>query len=158
MTYHLGDRVRASLTAEDGLPLVRYGFVRSAGRRPATVVVMFDGEIGGEELPIDQLEPVSVTSLDLRLEGDGLLDDPDLRRGLAPLWQAEAEDAGLDVDGVIHLNGDGAGSNGSWALAHFSSGGERYVLRAEPLGMQSYAIRVHADAFRTGRSAFGTSH
>ena len=105
--YSLGDRVRVSLTAEDGLPLVRYGFVRSVGDTPGPVVVMFDGEIGGEEIGIDQLEPVTVTSLDLCLEGDGLLDDPELRRGLAPLWQAEAEDTGLDVDGMIHLNGHG---------------------------------------------------
>ena len=113
--YSLGDRVRVSLTAEDGLPLVRYGFVRSMADAAGPVVVMFDGEIGGEEIAIDQLEPVTVTSLDLRLEGgDGLLDDPGLRRGLAPLWQAEAEDAGLDVDGMIHLNGDGADGPGAW--------------------------------------------
>ena len=98
--YSLGDRVRCSHTAEDGLPLVRYGFVRSMADATGPVVVMFDGEIGGEEISIDQLEPVTVTSLDLCLDGDGLLDDPELRRGLAPLWQAEAEDAGLDVAGV----------------------------------------------------------
>jgi hypothetical protein len=143
--YSLGDRVRVSLTAEDGLPLVRYGFVRSVPERSGPVVVMFDGEIGGEEIALDQLEPVTVTSLDLCLEGDGLLDDPELRRGLAPLWQAEAEDAGLDVDGVIQLNGDGAESGG--VLAHFTSGGERYVLRAVPLRRSGSSVRVYAAPF-----------
>lgn len=147
VTYSLGDRVRVSLTAEDGLPLVRYGFVRSVTDGSGPVVVMFDGEIGGEEIDLDQLEPVTVTSLDLCLEGDGLLDDPELRRGLAPLWQAEAEDAGLDVGGVIHLNGDGAESSGSWVLAHFTSGGERYVLRAVPVRRNGTVVRVHAAPF-----------
>jgi hypothetical protein len=143
--YSLGDRVRVSLTAEDGLPLVRYGFVRSVADATGPVVVMFDGEIGGEVISIEQLEPVTVTSLDLRLEGDGLLDDPGLRRGLAPLWQAEAEDAGLDVDGMVHLNGDGAEGAGVWTLAHFTSGGERYALRAVP--MPRSVVRVHAIQF-----------
>ncbi len=145
--YSLGDRVRVSLTAEDGLPLVRYGFVRSVADTTGPVVVMFDGEIGGEEIGIDQLEPVTVTSLDLCLEGDGLLDDPELRRGLAPLWQAEAEDAGLDVDGMIHLNGDGVEPGGAWTLAHFTSGGERYALRALSARTNGHVVRVHAVPF-----------
>jgi hypothetical protein len=149
--YSLGDRVRVSLTAEDGLPLVRYGFVRSVADTSGPVVVMFDGEIGVEEIGLDQLEPVTVTSLDLRLEGgDGLLDDPELRRGLAPLWQAEAEDAGLDVDGMVHLNGDGAEPGASWTLAHFTSGGERYALRALSLRTNGSVVRVHAVLFAGG--------
>jgi hypothetical protein len=150
MMYSLGDRVRVSLTAEDGLPLVRYGFVRSVAEATGPVVVMFDGEIGGEEIAIDQLEPVTVTSLDLRLEGAGLLDDPELRRGLAPLWQAEAEDAGLDVDGMVHLNGDGAEPGGLWTLAHFTSGGERYALRARSIHTNGSVVRVHAVMFTDG--------
>jgi hypothetical protein len=149
--YSLGDRVRVSLTAEDGLPLVRYGFVRSVADTSGPVVVMFDGEIGVEEIGLDQLEPVTVTSLDLRLEGgDGLLDHPELRRGLAPLWQAEAEDAGLDVDGMVHLNGDGAEPGASWTLAHFTSGGERYALRALSLRTNGSVVRVHAVLFAGG--------
>ena len=143
--YSLGDRVRVSLTAEDGLPLVRYGFVRSMADASGPVVVMLDGEISAEEIGVDQLEPVTVTSLDLRLEADGLLDDPELRRGLAPLWQAEAEDAGLAVDQIVHLNGSGAEAGGIWALAHFTSGGERYVLRALP--MPRSVVRVYAAPF-----------
>ena len=130
MMYSLGDRVRVSLTAEDGLPLVRYGFVRSVADAAGPVVVMFDGEIGGD-LPVSRLRH----------------DDPGLRRGLAPLWQAEAEDAGLDVDGMIHLNGDGADGPGAWNLAHFTSGGERYVLRALAVRRNGGLIRVHAVAF-----------
>jgi hypothetical protein len=145
--YRLGDRVRASLTAEDGLPLVRYGFVRSMAHESGPVVVMFDGEIGGEEIDVDHLEPVTVTSLDLCLEGDGLLDDPELRRGLATLWQAEAEEAGLSVDGLVHLNGDGAENAGAWLLAHFTSGGERYALRAEPVRYSGHVVRVRAVTF-----------
>lgn len=151
MMYNLGDRVRCSTTAEDGLPLVRYGFVRSMADATGPVVVMFDGEIGGEEIEIDHLEPVTITSLDLCLEGEGLLDDFDLRRGLTPLWQAEAEDAGLDVDGVFLLNGDAPSRDGSWTLAHFTSGGERYVLRAATRNGDGTQIRVHAEPFGATR-------
>ena len=59
---------------------------------------MLDGELGGEVIDLDQLEPVSITNVELRLDGADLLDDPELRRGLVDLWRAEAESAGLDVD------------------------------------------------------------
>jgi hypothetical protein len=149
MMYRLGDRVRASLTDGDGLPLVRYGFVRSMSDSSGPVVVMFDDELAGEEIAIDKLEPVTITSLDLRLEGEGLLDDCDLRRGLTSLWQGEAEDAGLDVDGVQHLNGDKPHADGSWTLAHFTSGGERYLLTAVPVTPDATTIRVFAEFFGT---------
>ena len=73
-------------------------------------------------------------AIELRLDGDDLLDDPDLRRGLMALWRAEAESAGLDVDTV---NGDGSGqpdgdAGDVWWLAAIASGGERYTLKAMP--------------------------
>ena len=61
MIYSHGDRVRWEATAEDGLPAVRYGFVRSMSDATGPVIVMFDGELGGEVIDLDQLAAVSIT-------------------------------------------------------------------------------------------------
>ncbi len=144
-----GDRVRWSTTGEDGWPLIRYGFVRSMATPDGPAIVMLDGELGGEVIDIDQLAHVSVTAIELRLDGDDLLGDPELRRGLMALWRAEAESAGLDVDTV---HGDGSGTpdaNGRdvWWLASIASGGERYTLKAMPDATQPGAVCVRAERF-----------
>ena len=132
--FSFGDRVRWNTTGDDGWPLIRYGFVRSMAGPEGPAIVMLDGELGGEVIDVDQLAHVSVTAIELRLDGDDLLGDPDLRRGLMALWRAEAESAGLDVDTV---NGDGSGQPDGddgdvWWLAAIASGGERYTLKAMP--------------------------
>ena len=91
MSFGLGDRVRWATTGDDGLPLVRYGFVGGAAGDVGPVVVMLDGELGGDVIDLEQLEPVSITNVELHLDGPDLIDDPELRRGLVHLWQAEAE-------------------------------------------------------------------
>ena len=98
MTFGLGDRVRWATMGDDGLPLVRYGFVGGVAGERGPVMVMLDGELSGDVIDLDQLEPVSITNVELHLDGPDLIDDPELRRGLVHLWQAEAEQAGLDVD------------------------------------------------------------
>jgi hypothetical protein len=125
-----GDRVRWSTTGDDGLPLIRYGFVGGVASDNGPVVVMLDGEIGAEPVDLSQLEPVSITTVALHLDGPDLVDNPDLRRGLLNLWQAEAESAGLAVDGVRCLGAGQAVSGASWSLAELNSGGRRYVVRA----------------------------
>jgi hypothetical protein len=132
--FSFGDRVRWNTTGDDGWPLIRYGFVRSMADPEGPAIVMLDGELGAEVIDVDQLALVSVTAIELRLDGDDLLGDPDLRRGLMALWRAEAESAGLDVDTV---NGDGSGqpdgdAGDVWWLAAIASGGERYTLKAMP--------------------------
>ena len=116
MTFGLGDRVRWATTDEDGLPVVRYGFVGGAAGNGGPVVVMLDGELAGEVIDLEQLEPVSITNVELHLDGPDLIDDPNLRRGLVDLWQAEAETAGLDVDALEdHGPGERLPDN-SWTL------------------------------------------
>lgn len=145
MRFEHGDRVRCTSTGDDGLPLVRYGFVRSTLSADA-VVVMFDGEIRTEIVDVSTVVPVSITSIELQLDGADLLDDPDLRRGLTPLWQAEAESAGLDVDSVIVHEGRQESSD-CWSLASLMSGGERYVLRALRVADRPDVVHVRADVF-----------
>jgi hypothetical protein len=143
--FSLGDRVRWATTGDDGLPLVRYGFVGGVASASGPVVVMLDGEIGAEPVDLSQLEPVSITTVALHLDGPDLIDDPDLRRGLLNLWQAEAESAGLAVDGIHCLGAGQPDAAAGWSLAELSSGGRRYVVRARIAPEVPGRVCVRAD-------------
>ncbi len=144
-TFHHGDRIRYATTGEDGFPLVRYGFVGGEASDDGPVVVMLDGELGGDVVELDKIEPVKIDNVVLTLDGADLLDDPSLRQGLVNLWRAEAEDAGLQI-ASLHSIGTGVrDSSEGFALAELSSGGQQYVLRATVCPNQANAINVHAD-------------
>ena len=143
--FHHGDRIRYATTGEDGLPLVRYGFVGGVGSNGGPIVVMLDGELGGDVVDPEHVEPVHICNVTLTLGGSDLLDDPSLRQGLVNLWAAEAESAGLQL-ASLHCIGTGVrDSSEGYALAELSSGGEQYVLRATRCIKQYDAIVVHAD-------------
>lgn len=138
-----GDRVRWESIGEDGLPLVRYGFVGSE-IQPDAVVVLLDGELKSGAVDAGQLEPVSVSTVVLRLDGQDLLGDAELRAGLVRLWLAEAESAGLDV-GDVQSFGDGwSDDRGCWTLGELTTAGERYLVRADTDPSSPDAIHVHA--------------
>jgi hypothetical protein len=140
-----GDRVRIETMADDGLPMVKYGFVGGVAAGDGPVVVMLDGELGGDVVDLCHVQLVSITNVELCLAGSDLMNEPALRRGLVALWHAEADTAGLDVDG-LHPLGDGLrDSNDSWALAELFAGGEQYVVRAFRLPHEPDIVRVRAD-------------
>jgi hypothetical protein len=149
VTFRPGDRVRFETIGDDGLPMVRYGFVGGVAGNEGPVVVMLDGELGGDILDLSQIKLVDVTTVELCLEGTDLMTEPKLRRGLVALWHAEADTAGLDVDALHPLGGpDGDGlrdSSDSWALAELMAGGEQYVVRAFRLPHEPHLVRVRAD-------------
>ena len=132
MAFQPGDRVRWDTTGDDGLPLIRYGFVGAGSTTAQQVVVMFDGEFKGDTLvAIDELQPVTITNVELRLRGADLLADPSLRQGLVNLWSAEADQAGLEIRHIEYLENCRAEANASgMTLAELRSGGKQYVLRA----------------------------
>jgi hypothetical protein len=133
MTFQPGDRVRWQTTGDDGLPLVRYGFV-GVGVNNGRVRVMLDGQLkGNTELPADDLALVHITNIELRIAGSDLLDDPAMRQGLVHLWSAEADEAGLDLGPIaflphetIHLGTTPV------PLARVEAGGLQYILQACP--------------------------
>jgi hypothetical protein len=130
--FRHGDRIRYATTDDDGFPLVRYGFVGGVTDGGGPVVVMLDGELGGDVVDLDQIEAVSICNVTLKLDGSDLLDDPALRPGLVNLWQAEAEDAGLQI-AAIHPIENGVGvrdSSEGYALAELTAAGDQYLLRA----------------------------
>jgi hypothetical protein len=144
-TFSHGDRIRYATTGDDGYPLVRYGFVGGVSDNGGPVMVMLDGEIRGDIVELSKIEPVHICNVTLTLEGTDLLDDPSLRQGLVNLWAAEAESAGLEVS-VLEAIGTGMrDSAGGYALADLSSGGDMYVLRANPCSSGRDAVIVHAD-------------
>lgn len=144
MTFGPGDRIRYECTGDDGLPLVRYGFVGDVSPEGDFVTVMLDGELGGVMVRLCEVQPVTVTTVELILHGTDLVDEPELRRGLVSLWHAEADSAGLDID-ALHPMGDGeCDAPGGWCLAHLHAGGERYVLRA--VQHETESVRVRAES------------
>lgn len=143
--FRPGDRIRVECVDDDGLPLVRYGFVGGVAGTNGPVVVMLDGELGGDILDVAVLQHVTITTVELCLNGSDLMTEPLLRRGLVALWHAEADSAGLDVDS-LHPLGDGLrDSSDSWALAELVAGGEQYVVRAFHVPNEPELVRVRAD-------------
>ena len=130
--YRHGDRIRYATTDGDGFPIVRYGFIGGVTDANGPVVVMLDGELGGDVVELDKIEPVHICNVTLRLDGSDLIEDPSLRPGLVNLWQAEAEDAGLQI-AAIHPIESGVGlrdSSEGYALAELTAAGDQYTLRA----------------------------
>ena len=145
MMFSPGDRIRYECEGDDGLPLVRYGFIGGVAATGGPVVVMLDGELGGDVVNVAQVQPVTILTVELVLHGTDLIDEPELRRGLVSLWNAEADTAGLDVD-ALHLFGDGeCDSPGGWCLAELHAGGDRYVLRAVQLPHEPEMVRIRAE-------------
>ncbi|MFT7392776.1 MAG: hypothetical protein ACI83Y_000438 [Candidatus Azotimanducaceae bacterium] len=128
--FHHGDRVRYATTGDDGFPVVRYGFVGGTTAEGGPVVVMLDGELGGDVVDIDTLQPVHISNVTLTLEGTDLLEDPALRQGLIHLWTAEAESAGLEISAMHPMDTGVRDSGQGFALAELTSADEPYVLTA----------------------------
>ena len=144
--FQHGDRVRVETMGDDGLPLVRYGFVGELVGHRGPVVVMLDGDLKNNMIAdLSEIERVTVTNVELRLPGTDLLDDPALRQGLVNLWSAEAEEAGLSI-GTLHCIGpDERDTREGYALAELIAGGQSYVLRAIRESNGSEFVRVRAD-------------
>jgi hypothetical protein len=149
--FRTGDRVRVRRETEDGLPLYCYGFVGALAGPDGPVTVLLDDELGPEIVPLSELQPIGVTTLELCLPGLDLCHDAELRRGLVAMWQAEADQAGLAIEHLEPM-GDGVRDDvGSWALAQLHAGGERFVLRAcvemnEPQSVHVRATPHHWDS------------
>ena len=140
-----GDRIRYATTGDDGLPLVRYGWIGNVGDDTGPIEVLLDDELGGNVIDADKLEPVHVGNVTLTLAGDDLIADPSLRQALVNLWRAEAEIAGLQI-ASLHSIGTGVrDSSEGYVIAELSSGGEQYVLRAVRCPQEVGAIEVRAD-------------
>lgn len=131
--FQPGDRVRWITTGDDGLPLIKYGFVGGTNGDETRVAVMLDDELKGDRvISLDELAPVEITTVELRLHGIDLLDDPFLREGLVNLWSAEADTAGLEIDDIGPLELDPWDNGDCYDLAELRAGGQAWILQAMP--------------------------
>jgi hypothetical protein len=142
--FRHGDRIRYATTGDDGFPVVRYGFVGGVTGDSGPVVVMLDGELGGDVVDVATLQPVHISNVTLTLEGSGLLDDPALRQALANMWVAEAESAGLQIAAMHHIGTGIRDSSEGYTIAELSSAGEQYTLRATRCMTVADAVLVQA--------------
>lgn len=143
--FQHGDRVRYATTGDDGFPLVRYGWIGGETCDDGPVLVLLDGELGGDVVDLDKIEPVHIGNVTLMLDGTDLLDDPSLRQGLVNLWRAEAETAGLQIASLHRIGTGVRDSNEGFALAELNSGGDSYVLRASKCPHERDVVMIHAD-------------
>lgn len=141
-----GDRVRWETVDADGFPVVRYGFVGGCNGDGSKVAVMLDGDLKGDRIiDLHQLEPVTITNVELRLDGCDLLDDPSLRQGLVNLWTAEADQAGLEIRSIDCL-GTGVREAGTcFALAEVWAADRPWVLKARPDDAAPDVVVVRVD-------------
>jgi hypothetical protein len=143
--FQPGDRVRWETTGDDGLPLVRYGFVGGTNGGHTHIAVMLDGDLAGDTVvEYAQLAPVSITTVELHLHGSDLLDDPALRQGLVNLWSAEADQAGLEIRAVVCLGAGVRATSNGYALAELWAGSQQYVLTASA-DPTADTVKIRAD-------------
>ena len=144
-SFRRGERVRVSTIDDDGFPIVRYGFVCTDTATHGPVVVEFDDMLS--EVIVDSSEVSAVTpeTIELTLSGIDLSDDPDLRSGLAAMWHAEADLAGLRVSALFPLGAGLRDSSDTWALAEFTFEGETYVVRVHTDPNTPNVVRVRAE-------------
>lgn len=143
--FHHGDRIRYATTGDDGFPVVRYGFVGGVTGETGPVVVLLDGELGGDVVDAHTLQPVHISNVTLTLDGTDLLDEPELRHGLVGLWAAEAESAGLSIGTMQPFGSHVRDAGDGYVIAELTSAGEAYVLRATPCPNNEAAILVGAE-------------
>lgn len=127
--FRRGERVRVATVDDDGFPIVRYGFVSGDTATHGPVVVEFDDMLSEVIVDASEVDRVTPTTVELTLTGIDLSLDPDLRSGLAAMWHAEADLAGLRVAALFPLGAGLRDSSDTWALAEFTFEGETYVVR-----------------------------
>lgn len=143
MNYESGDRVRVERLGDDGLPLVRYGFVSGQNVGGGPVAVMLDGELHPKVFATAAVRLVTLTNVELRLAGNDLLDEPSLRHGLLALWQAEVDNAGLVIEEIARVECT-CWHEYEWPLAELLSCGDRYLLLARRGEADSVTVRAIA--------------
>lgn len=145
--YRNGERIKVRTLDDDGLPIVRYGTVGATLPADGPVVVMFDDLLGGDIVDRSEIEPVSVDTIELELTGRDLCDDARLRAGLADMWRAEADLAGLSIGAVRALGDDAHGVRDSdgWLLAEFTHEGLPHVVRCAIDAGRADTVIVRAD-------------
>lgn len=143
--FRRGERVRVSTLDDDGFPMVRYGFVSIDTASQGPVVIEFDDMLSEVIIDSSEVTRVTPTTIELVLTGVDLSHDPDLRTGLAAMWHAEADVAGLNLPALFPLGAGLRDSSDTWALAEFTFEGETYVVRVHTDPNSPDVVSVRAE-------------
>ena len=145
MRHESGRRVCVRTVDDNGLPLVRYGTVKETTTADGPLIVAFDDSPHGEIVDRSEVQAVDITSVELTTTGVDLADLPNLRQGLAAMWRAEADLAGVTVIAMYPLGAGLRDGTDTWALAEVSDGTETYVVRVHTDPNEPNTVRVRAD-------------
>lgn len=143
-----GERVCVRTVDDEGIPIVRYGTIAADHRGSGPAVVIFDDLSGSDLVDVSEIAGVDYDTVELRFAGTDVMHDADLRRGLAPMWRAEADLAGLAVQALFPLGEGGAGvfdGEASWTLAEFTVHGATHVVRATVDANDPTTVVIRAD-------------
>jgi hypothetical protein len=145
MKLRSGDRVMVRTVDDDGWPMVRYGNVCEQSVDDGPIVVVYDELSGADIVDASEVRLVDMTSVELVLHGFDLSADPELRQGLAAMWRAEADVAGVVVLNMYPLGAGLRDSSDTWALAEVSDATDTYVVRVHTNPNTPDTVIVRAD-------------
>lgn len=145
MRRQAGDRVRVRTVDDSGIPIIRYGTVQDTTVDDGPLVVVFDDSPIGDIVDVSEVEDVDVLSIELVLNGVDLSLDPDLRQGLAAMWRAEVDLAGVEILSMFPLGAGLRDSADTWALAEVNDSRGTYILRVHTHPNEPGTVRVRAD-------------
>lgn len=146
LSFHNGDRICVRTVDDDGLPIVRYGTVGGELPSNGPIVVMFDDLLGGDIVDRSEVQLLTVDSLELRLSGVDLVNDATMRAGLADMWLAESDLAGLPIMAMFPLGeGSGVRDGENWLLAEFTFESATWIVRATVPGDDPTSVVIRAD-------------
>lgn len=148
MTLRKGDRVRVQCVDCTGAPSYQYGYLEVIEPCRTVAVVIVDDVLEPWRVSLDHVAEVAITTVELCMDSNNLFrsigNDAALRHDLVKRWSAEAETAGLDLEGVTPLGDNVHAGLGTWPLAEVRSGGGIFLLRAEFGSVGPGVLRVHA--------------
>ena len=146
MMYRPGDRVRFETTGDDGWPLIRYGFVGGVSGNGGPIVVMLDGELSGDVVNRSELQPVTITSVELLLRGADLIDDPDCAAVWSRCGMPRPTRRGSMSTNCTRSATGSASPMRAGRLAELMTADQHYIVRAIQLPNEPEIIRVRAES------------
>jgi len=147
MMLRTGDRVRVRCSDGD-VTASRYGYIDRIVASRTHAFVFLDDEIRARHVPVVDIVPVHVSTVDVYIADEllqrGEVPESAVRGELIRRWGWEADDAGLNLEGLVTL-GDGTYADlDTWALAELNAGGAHYLLRAHFGCSTPRIVHIHA--------------
>ena len=147
MMFRTGDRVRVTRRSPDGAHVFEYGFLERIDSGRTHAIVLLDDELSPQRVALADIAPIAIATVELCIDTNHMetapSGEPALRDELVVLWQAEAEQAGINVESLIILPMGSRAGLDTWALAELHAGGVRFLLRAR-FTVAPPTVHVHA--------------